>query len=346
MLPIVAAGLLTLVVVFRDQTLATVYDAVRIRFTVGPSLSWHEEYFRYFFITVSTDDGALTRRVPVLLLLASLFVVLAVMLRRKRIRGIDPRTGVARDRCRGRDARALGLHPDEVDDPVRHLRRDRRGLAAVATVAIAQSAARSSRNLMVLVAGLLFALAASMAGKNARPWAYDFGISWFDRAPVLAGIQVSSILLVLAVIASAAAVWLHLRPRLRRARRDGPRLGDGRRTRRHRLARRPSSPLSSRSSPIAVIAIVMAVAELAVRQGRGGPAVVHDGQRQLDALRGNTCAMADDALVEQDANAGTLTPADGRSASDALAGTDPVGFTPNGVAPDLSPRDLSPGRVR
>ena len=337
-LPIVAAGLLTLVVVFRDQTLAGVYDAVRIRFTVGPSLSWHEEYFRYFFLTVSTDDGALTRRVPVLLLLASLFVVLAVMLRRTRIRGIDP--GPV---WRGIGAVGVTLvlwvfTPTKWTIQFGIFAGIAAALAAVATVAIAQSAARSSRNLMALVAGLLFALAASMAGKNAWPWAYDFGISWFDRAPVLAGIQVSSILLVLAVIASAAAVWLHLR--LDFAAHSGMV---------HDSASTVDAPIDTASradrrrlvlasSPIAVIAIIMVVAELAVfakaAVARPSFTVV---SANLDALRGDTCAMADDVLVEPDANAGTLAPADGKSASDALAGTDPVGFTPNGVASDLSP---------
>ncbi|GAA2061233.1 arabinosyltransferase domain-containing protein [Williamsia deligens] len=338
-LPVVAAGLLTLVVVFRDQTLATVYDAVRIRFTVGPALSWHEEYFRYFFITVSTDDGALTRRVPVLLLLASVFVVLAVMLRRKRIRGIDP--GPV---WRGVGAVGVTLvlwvfAPTKWTIQFGIFAGVAAALAAVATVAIAQSAARSARNLAVLVAGLLFALAASMAGKNAWPWAYDFGISWFDRAPVLAGIQVSSILLVLAVLASAAAVWLHLRVDFVAHRGmvhesdvdvDAP-VDTASRADRRRL--------TLASSPIAVIAILMVVAELAVfakaAVARGSEFTVVGAN--VHALSGDTCAMANDVLVEPDVNTGMLTPADGRSQSAALAGTDAVGFTPNGVASDLSP---------
>ncbi|MCX6468771.1 MAG: arabinosyltransferase domain-containing protein [Corynebacteriales bacterium] len=353
-LPVAAAGLFTLIVVFRDQTLATVYDAVRIRFTVGPSLSWHEEYFRYFFLTVSTDDGALTRRVPVLLLLASVFVVLAVMLRRKRIRGIDP--GPV---WRGIGAVGVTLvlwvfAPTKWTIQFGIFAGIAAALAAVATVAIAQSAARSARNLAVLVAGLLFALAASMAGKNAWPWAYDFGISWFDRAPVLAGIQVSTILLVLAVLASAGAVWLHLRldfvanrgvvhesasadPSAHiEAPSDAPSKADRRR-------------LVLASSPIAAIAILMVVAELAVfakaAVARGSEYTVVGAN--LRALGGNTCAMADDVLVERDANAGTLVPADGGSASAALAGTGSVGFTPNGVAPDLSPEPTQsrPGQM-
>ncbi|MHC3004411.1 arabinosyltransferase domain-containing protein, partial [Gordonia sp. GN26] len=88
--PIAAAGMVVLVIVFRDQTLATVLEAIKLRYTVGPVISWHQEFLRYYFISVVTDDGSLTRRVPLLLLLAGLFVVVAVMLRRTRIRGVDP----------------------------------------------------------------------------------------------------------------------------------------------------------------------------------------------------------------------------------------------------------------
>ena len=51
----------------------------------------------------------------------------------------------------------------------------------------------------------------AMAGYNAWPFAAEYGISWFDRAPVLAGYQVSTLFLILAVIAAGIAVWQHLR---------------------------------------------------------------------------------------------------------------------------------------
>ena len=69
-------------------------------------------------------------------------------------------------------------------------------VAATATLAVAQSAARSTRNLTVFVSGLMFALAAATAGKNAWPYFYDVGIAWFDRAPVLMGIPMSTIFLI------------------------------------------------------------------------------------------------------------------------------------------------------
>ncbi len=337
--PMVAAGAFTILVVFRDQTPATVYDAVRIRYTVGPTISWNQEYLRYYFITATTEDGALTRRVPLLLLLAALFVVLAVMLRRERIRGIDP----------GPVWRVIGatlltmlllcFTPTKWTIQFGIFAGFGAALAAAATLAVAQSAARSSRNLSVFVSGLLFAMAAAMAGKNAWPWAYDFGISWFDRAPVVAGAQVSTIFLILAVLAGALAVWQHLRLDFAANRglahteavevSDAAHVTDAGDRRRLVLA----------SSPIALIAALMVICELAVF----AKAAVNRGDEftvlgaNASALTGDTCAMANKILVESDANRGMLSPADGASASAALAGSGAIGFTPGGVADDLSP---------
>ncbi|MBT0567558.1 arabinosyltransferase domain-containing protein [Williamsia sp. CHRR-6] len=333
--PLVAAAVLTLVVVFRDQSLSTVYDAVRLRYVVGPTIPWNQEYLRYYFISVTTEDGALTRRVPVLLLIAGVFVTLAVMLRRKRIRGVDP----------GPTWRLVGavlltllllvFTPSKWTIQFGIFAGLGAAVGAVATVAVVQSAARSSRNLAVFVSGLMFALAAAMAGQNAWPWAYDFGISWFDRAPVLAGRQVSTMFLILAVLAGAVAVYLHLRQDFS-ANRGLVHADNARRDRRR---------LVVASSPIALIAALLVLSEVAVF---AKAAVVRDDRYtvfsgNIGALGGDTCALADKVLVEPDPNVGTLLPADGASASTALAGTGSVGFTPDGVAGDLSP---DPGSAR
>lgn len=342
--PSVAAASLVVLVVFRDQTLSTVFDAVRTRYIVGPTISWWQEYLRYYFITVTTDDGALTRRVPVLLLLTSIFVTLAVMLRRSKIRAIDP----------GPVWRVLGASlitllllmftPTKWTIHFGIFAGFAAALAATATIAVAQSAARSTRNLSVFVAGLMFALAASFAGKNAWPWAYDFGISWFDKSPVLAGREVSTIFLALAVIAGAVAVWQHLRldyvENKGLAHVDDVSGSDARSDRRR---------LFVASSPIALIAGFLVICMLAVFAKAAlarYPAYTVLGAN-LDTLRGSSCAMADSVLVESDPNAGMLTPAGGATASEALAGTEPVGFTPNGVAQDLAPEAGSarPGQM-
>ena len=60
--------------------------------------------------------------------------------------------------------------------------------------------------------------------------------------------------------------------------------------------------------------------------------------------------MADDVLVEPDTNAGLLQPVPGQQFGQygPLGGTDPVGFTPNGVSDTLEPPEpvtANPGTV-
>lgn len=342
--PSAAAAALVVLVVFRDQTLATVFDAIRTRYVVGPTISWWQEYLRYYFLTVATPDGALTRRIPVLLLLASVFVTLAVMLRRSKIRTVDP----------GPVWRLLGatlitllllmFTPTKWTIHFGIFAGFAAALAATATIAVAQSAARSTRNLSVFIAGLMFAMAAAMAGDNAWPYAYDFGISWFDKAPVLAGREVSTIFLILAVVAGAVAIWQHLR--LDFVQNKGLVHTGGDDDTANKADRRR---LNVASSPIALIAGFMVICMLAVfakaALARYPSYTVLD--TNLDTLRGNSCAMADAVLVEQDANEGMLTPAGGVSDSDALAGENPVGFTPDGVPESLTPEAEStrPGQM-
>ncbi|MGV9670649.1 arabinosyltransferase domain-containing protein [Gordonia sp. NPDC003504] len=342
--PIVAAGLLILVVVFRDQSLASVVDAVRIRYLTGPVISWNQEYLRYYFIAVETKDGALTRRVPLLLLLAGLIVCVAVMLRRGHIRGIAPGPVWRLIGTIGVTMLLFAFTPTKWTIQFGVFAGVGAGIAACATVAVAQSAARSTRNLTVFVSALFFALAAAMAGKNAWPFAYEFGISWFDRAPVVAGVGVSTIFLILAVVAAIVAVWQHLR--LDYVTNKGLAHGGG-------DSRSDQRRLFLASSPIAVIAALMVISEVLVFAKAAAvryPAFTVLGEN-LNTVRGNSCGLADDVLVEPDPNAGMLVPAGGESASAALAGAGSgvtsTGFSPDGVPDDLSPKSGSarPGQM-
>lgn len=341
--PIAAAGSLVAVVVFRDQTLAGVLEAMKLRYQVGPVISWHQEFLRYYFITVPTDDGALTRRVPLLLLLAGVIVTVAVMLRRTRIRGVAPGPMWRLIGAIGVTLLLFAFTPTKWTIQFGVFAGLGAAIAAAATLAVAQSAARSARNLTVFVSGLFFAMAAATAGYNSWPFVYEYGISWFDRAPVLAGYEVSTGFLILAVITAGIAVWQHLRldyvqnKGLAHAD-DGP--GQSRADRRR---------LFLASSPIAVIAGLMVIAELLVFAKAAVsryPAVTVFSEN-VDTLRGNSCGMADQVLVESDPNAGILVPADGLSTTAALTGVGSVGFTPQGIPENLAPEPGSqrPGQM-
>ncbi|MFW0786231.1 arabinosyltransferase domain-containing protein [Gordonia sp. CPCC 206044] len=337
--PIGAAGLLVLIVVFRDQTLAAVLEAMKLRYQVGPTISWHQEFLRYYFISVTTDDAALTRRVPVLLLLAGLIVTVAVMLRRVRILAVDPGPTWRLIGSIGVTLLLLAFTPTKWTLQFGIFAGLAAAIAATATLAVQQSAARSARNLTVFVSGLLFAMAAATAGYNAWPFAYEYGISWFDRAPVIAGHPVSTLFLVLAVVAAAVAVWQHLRldyVENKGLAHEGDLTGQSTADRRR---------LFVASSPIAVIAGLMVIAEVLVFAKAAVtryPATTVFAEN-VRALSGNTCGMADQVLVEPDPNVGMLQPANGESVSAALSGQGSVGFTPDGVPGDLYP---DPGSQR
>ncbi|GED96344.1 putative arabinosyltransferase A [Gordonia crocea] len=345
--PIFAAGLVVLLVVFGDQTLATVAEAMKIRYQVGPNLPWFQEYLRYYFLTVTTPDASLARRVPVLLLLASAFVTVAVLLRRGQIDGV--RGGPA-----WRAVGAIGVTmilmvftPTKWTIQFGIYAGLAAAVAATATLAVAQSAARSTRNLTVFVSGLMFALAAATAGKNAWPYFYDFGISWFDRAPVIAGTPMSTIFLILAVATGALAAWQHLR--LDYAENTGLEHHDAEdlegvadretvvEAKRHEAVANRIRLIAA-GSPIAVIAGGLVVLELALfaKAAVARYPVATAFSTNIGTLRGQPCGLAEKVLVEPDANTGMLTPATGHDASRALAGDDPVGFTPDGITTNLS----------
>ncbi|MET9201913.1 arabinosyltransferase domain-containing protein [Gordonia sp. NPDC003585] len=329
---IAAAAAVVVIVVFRDQTLGSMAEALRIRYTVGPTLAWYQELLRYYFLSLTTPDGSLVRRVPLLLFLAALFVTMAVLLRRKHIRGVD----------RGPVWRLIGavlltvlllsFTPTKWTVQFGIYAGVAAAMTAVATVAVASAARRSPRNLWMYIAVLLFASAVAAAGKNAWGWAYDFGIAWFDKAPTIAGIQLSSILLVLTVIALAVAVWFHVRIDVDAERgvvRD---------------ARESRWQTAIASSPMLVIATALVLVELLLFAKAAATRLdtYTTFSANIHALAGNTCGMADDVLVEDDPNRGALQPVGTTDISKALAG-ESTGFTPDGVAPDLLPDPTSLG---
>ncbi|WP_297825598.1 arabinosyltransferase domain-containing protein, partial [Mycobacterium sp.] len=89
-LAVLAASLsLILVVVFRSQTLATVLESARIKYKVGPTIAWYQDWLRYYFLTVESNaDGSMTRRFAVLVLLLCLFGMLVILLRRGHVPGL------------------------------------------------------------------------------------------------------------------------------------------------------------------------------------------------------------------------------------------------------------------
>jgi arabinosyltransferase A len=213
-------------------------------------------------------------------------------------------------------------------------------LGAVTAFTFSRVGLHSRRNLALYVTALLFALAWATSGLNAYFYVGNYGVPWFDKQPVIAGQPVTNMFLALAVITGMLAGWLHFRM-------DYTGHVEVRNTRRNRVLA---------STPLLVVATLMVLLEVgSMAKGAAGryPAYTNakaNAEAVISGLSKDSCAMADDVLVEPDTNAGMLQPVAGQrfGPDGPLGGTDPAGFTPNGVADTLEPPEpvvANPGTV-
>ncbi len=336
-----AAASVIFVVIFRDQTLATVAESARIKYVVGPTISWYQDFLRYYFLTVEENvEGSLARRFSVLVMLLCMFGLLTLLLRRGRVEG------VARGPVwRLIGATAVGLllltfTPTKWAVQFGAFAGLTAALGAVTAFAFARVGLHSRRNLALYVTALLFVTAWATSGINGWFYVGNYGVPWFDRQPVLMHKPVTSMFLVLAIITGLIAGWLHFRI-------DYAGHTEVKNTRRNRVL--ASTPLLVFS----LIMVLLSVGSMAKGMVQRYPAYTN-GKANLAALRSglskSSCAMADDVLVEADTNAGVLQPAPGQKWGryGPLGGETPIGFTPNGVSEILdpvSPFVANPGTV-
>lgn len=335
--PFAAAASLVFVLVFRDQTLATVVESVRIKYVVGPTVPWYQEFLRYYYLTVEESvDGSLTRRFSVLILMLCLFGLISVLLRRGSVPG-----AVNGPVWRLVGATAIGLllltlTPTKWVVQFGAFAGLAGALGAVTAFAFARVGLHSRRNLALYVTALLFVLAWATSGINGWFYTGNYGVPWFDKQPVIVGYPVTTIFLVLAIACGLLAGWLHFRMDYA----GHTQVADTGRNR------------ALASTPLLVVAVIMVVLELGsmLKATAGRYPIYTTGSGNIAALRGDGCAMADDVLVEADTNAGMLTPVPGQRFGEygPLGGEDPVGFTPNGVSDTLEPAEpvaANPGTV-
>ncbi|MGX9788667.1 arabinosyltransferase domain-containing protein [Mycobacterium sp. MMS18-G62] len=339
--PLAGALSLIFVIVFRDQTLATVAESARIKYVVGPTIAWYQDFLRYYFLTVEDSaDSSLTRRFAVLVLLVCLFGMLAVLLRRGGV------PGMARGPVwRLIGATAIGLllltfTPTKWAVQFGAFAGLAGALGAVTAFAFARVGLHSRRNLALYVTALLFVLAWATSGINGWFYVGNYGVPWFDKQPVIAGSPVTTMFLVLAIATGLLAGWLHFRM-------DYAGHTEVANTRRNRVLA---------STPLLVVAVIMVVLEVgSMAKGAAQRYPVYTtAKANVNALASglskSSCAMADDVLVEPDTNAGLLQPVPGQRFGQfgPLGGENPVGFTPNGVSDTLEPPEpvtANPGTV-
>ena len=341
--PLAAAASLVFVVVFRDQTLATVAESARIKYVVGPTIPWYQEFLRYYFVMVEDSvDASLTRRFAVLVLLLCVFGLLVVLLRRGTLPGAmnGPVWRLTGTTAIG--LLLLMLTPTKWSVQFGVFAGLAGALGALTAFAFARVGLHSRRNLALYAAALLFVLAWSNAGINGWFYVGNYGVPWFDRQPVLFGQPVTSMFLVLAIACGLLAGWLHFRM-------DYAGHTEVADTGRNRAVA---------STPLLIVAAIMVVLSVGsmLKATAGRYPVYTTGAANISALAAflpgssPSCAMADAVLVEEDTNAGMLQPVPGQRFGEygPLGGEDPVGFTPNGVSDTLEPAEpvaANPGLV-
>ncbi|MFR9752765.1 arabinosyltransferase domain-containing protein [Nocardia sp. 004] len=317
--PGVAAGTLILVVIFADQTLATVLEATRVRRIVGPNVAWFDERARWDSLLMLSPDGSLARRFAVLVMLLCLLVCVLQVLRKGRIPGTS----------RGPSVRILGIvfaslflmmfTPTKWTHHFGVYAGLAGALAALAAVAVGTNGIRSPRNRTLFAAAVLFLLAVTFTGSNGWWYVSSYGVPWWDKAPLIAGKGLSTLFLGLSGLALLVAVWQHYRAPYRPAISSPP----------GRFDRWASAPLTI----AAALLVLFEVASLTKAAATQYPAY-SIGKSNLESLLGDSCALANEVLVETDTADSVLLPYTGTPATGLAAQN--TGFTPNGVARDLT----------
>ncbi|MFC4376034.1 arabinosyltransferase domain-containing protein [Nocardia halotolerans] len=314
LLPILAAGLVVLTVVFADRTFAGVREMFAVHDKIGPGESWFFEFLRYQFLLQINADGWLTRRFGVFVMLLGLIVCAATMLRRG---GHIPGTAV------GPTRRMLGItlaamvlmmfSPTKWTHQFGVFAGLATCVAAVTAVAVSSRVLRPLRNRALFAAAVFFALAMTFVGANGYWYVSAWGVPWWDKPPTLLGFGVSTVFAGLTGLALVIAAWFHIHPN-------------------------PSTK-PTRLSGVPVLAVAAAMMVL-VELGSFAKAAVAQypaysvASSNLSAAFDGGCGLADEVLVETDPNTSMLSPLAG-DMNTTMTG-ESTGFRPDGVAPVLT----------
>ncbi len=293
-------------------------QASTFKSAVGPSLSWFDEHIRYERLFTTSPDGSVARRFAVLTLLLALAVSVAMSLRKFKIPGT----------ALGPSRRIVGITiisflammftPTKWTHHFGVFAGLAGSLGALAAVAVTSAAMASRRNRSVFAAAVLFVMGLSFATVNGWWYVSNFGVPWSNQFPEWR-FGFTTMFLGLTIIALLVAAWFHF------AGRDAPPPGPTRRWQRIVQA------------PLAIatwLLVVFEVLSLTLGMTEQWPAW-SVGRSNLEALTGKTCGMAEDVLVEQDPNAGMLSPI-GKPVGEALGAVTAEGFGPNGIPSDIS----------
>jgi hypothetical protein len=296
----IAALGLTLVLVYADQTWASVLDSVGIRTLIGGDRPWTDEYVRYTsLLTVGDAEGNLGRRAPVLLLALALGALAFVR-------------GVTRSPVAHRivittllSLVALAFTPTKWTHhfgAFAVLGTATTLLALDAWLRAPADAERAPRRAAWAVAIAAGASGLTLAGFNQWHWISSYAITWSTISPQLGGVRFADAVLVLGVVLAVACAVVGIRRSLRR---------ESRKTDTGRQQRDSSDVRLLGLAPtlaLAVVVLVVAVEVLSFArtavQRRDSYTLASDS---VTSLHGRSCGIADRLRVEADPAAGLLT---------------------------------------
>lgn len=334
LIPILASGVVVLFQIFADQTLASILEAVSVNGQVGPTNRWWEEGMRYYMLLNPTADGSIARRFGILMVFACLILVVVMLLNRRRLAGIASAPTWRLVASVAGAAVLLAFLPTKWTHQLGVYAAIGGALAAVATACVDRAIMRRRRNRMLFAAACFYVLAVAFSGRNQWWYVGSYGIPWRDAVPDVKGIPLWAGILAIAIVLTAVGLWFHFRDDYvaDEVRRGGPPKYTHRRG--FDVLRSPSIIVVS-TIMLMFTLVSFAKADMTQRDSWSWLS------SNLNALRGQPCALANAVLVEENPTEGLLAPAEVAGAAPAdlgatLAGADPTGFDPNGVASDLS----------
>ncbi|BDH59713.1 hypothetical protein MTP03_46520 [Tsukamurella sp. PLM1] len=307
--PILASGMAYLFYAFYTPTAAALREAITVKGVTGPTLDWYEEGVRYYYLMLETEDGSAVRRIGVLTAFLCLLTVLTFMLRRKRPAGISAGPVWRLMAVFFATIVLLAFTPTKWTHHLGLFAGYAAGIAAVAATMTMAPMMRSKRNRVFFAAAALFIAAISFAARVGYYWVGTYGIPWNTMPPELFGVKFSWVLFAASVLTALYGLWLHYR-------RD--------------YAPEPTRRGGRTLPTLAILTMLMVFFDVAT-MAKG--AYAQRGSfswtaSNVRALQGDTCSMADYVLMEEDPNAGQLSP------------------LPGPTVPSPPPRRRSPGGPR
>ncbi|MBG9342373.1 arabinosyltransferase domain-containing protein [Corynebacterium diphtheriae] len=328
--PFMAAGTAVFIAVFGDQTLRNVLESIHVRGDKGPALSWYNELVRYQVLMMQTVDGSFARRVGVFFTFVAAALVGATILRQGKVPGTNKGPVMRLMLVMVGTLFFMMFTPTKWTHHFGVWAGIAAALAGVGAVALSHIALRSPRARILLTGGILFVFAFALAGPNGWWYTSSYSIPWWDKTIQFHGIEASTVMLLLSLVVMAAGVLVSFRKDVAEeqaeARGEDP-----------AMVNRPFRKQHFEglaAAPIAILSIFAVAFSLAsLTKGFIDQYPNYSvGLGNLRSLKGDTCNLANDVLVETNTNESFLTPLTG-TLGDSLTNDDVRGFDPNRISP-------------